>query len=69
MGNITQQYIARVAKELMEKHPEEFGLDFNVNKVKVNEFCSVKSKGTRNKMAGYITHKVKPEKKEAETAA
>ncbi len=69
MGNITQQYIARVAEELMEKHPGEFGPDFNVNKNKVNEFCSVTSKGTRNKIAGFITHQLKPEEKEAETAA
>lgn len=65
MGNITQQYIARVAEELMETHPEDFNLDFTVNKENVVKYCTVKSKTTRNKIAGYITHKVRQRKEES----
>jgi small subunit ribosomal protein S17e len=64
MGNITQQYIARVAEELLEKYPGEFTVDFSKNKEKVAEYCVIDSKGTRNKIAGFITHRMKQEKKE-----
>ncbi|MFH1787852.1 MAG: 30S ribosomal protein S17e [Candidatus Altiarchaeota archaeon] len=69
MGNITQQYIARVAEELMEKYPEDFGSDFKANKEKVIEYCTLNSKGTRNKIAGFITHRLKQDKKEEKAAS
>ena len=68
MGNITQQYIARLAEELLEKYPTEFTDDFAKNKLKVAELCEVDSKGTRNKMAGLITHKIKQAKREAKAS-
>jgi len=64
MGNITQQYIARVAEELLEKYPAQFTVDFNKNKATVQDLCTVESKGTRNKIAGFITQKIKHLKKE-----
>ncbi len=64
MGNITQQYIARVAVELLEKHPDDFTLDFQNNKKMVSEYCTVDSKNVRNKIAGYISRKVKQKRKE-----
>ena len=41
MGNITQQYIARIAEELLEKYPTQFTVDFNKNKVTVQDLCTV----------------------------
>jgi len=55
MGNIRPTYIKRVAIELVKKYPEEFSLDFQYNKEKVNEFTDVGSKMMRNRIAGYVT--------------
>lgn len=66
LGNIKQIYVVRIAEELMEVYPTEFSADFEVNKKKVNEHCSVTSKGVRNKIAGYISQQMRPAKKEEE---
>ncbi len=55
MGNIRQTYIKRVAIELVQKFPDEFGPDYDANKKKVDELTDVTSKNMRNRIAGYVT--------------
>ncbi|HEU4985227.1 MAG TPA: hypothetical protein VFT58_06265 [Nitrososphaera sp.] len=47
--------IKRISAELLEKHPNKFGLEFDANKKALNEVAVVKSKVLRNELAGYIT--------------
>ena len=39
----------------MNEHSERFGTDFLTNKQSLNEISVVRSKGLKNKIAGYIT--------------
>lgn len=59
MGNIKPTYIKRIAIELLDRFPESFTLDFAENKNKVDELCDISSKTMRNRVAGYITRKVR----------
>ena len=47
--------IKRISNELMNEHSERFGTDFLTNKQSLNEISIVRSKGLKNKIAGYIT--------------
>ncbi len=47
--------IKRISGELLEKHPNKFGLEFDTNKKVLGEVAIVKSKVLRNELAGYIT--------------
>ncbi|MBO8174905.1 MAG: 30S ribosomal protein S17e [Thermococcus sp.] len=59
MGNIRQGFIKRVARELLDKYPNEFTTDFEHNKRKVQELTTVQSKTIRNRIAGYLTKLVR----------
>lgn len=47
--------IKRISTELLQKHPDRFGLEFDANKKALNELALVRSKVLRNELAGYIT--------------
>jgi small subunit ribosomal protein S17e len=47
--------IKRISTELLQKHPDRFGLEFDANKKALNELAIVRSKVLRNELAGYIT--------------
>ena len=47
--------IKRISTELLQKHPEKFGLEFDANKRALNDLAIVRSKVLRNELAGYIT--------------
>ena len=47
--------IKRISSELLEKHQDKFGLEFDANKKALNELATVRSKVLRNELAGYIT--------------
>jgi len=64
VGAIKPTYIKSLGKKLLTEVPEEFTDDFEVNKKLVTEYTNVKSKGVRNRIAGYITHKKVKESKE-----
>jgi len=56
LGNIRQTFIKSIAKELVNRYPDQFVSDnFQHNKEKVAEFTDVGSKVLRNRIAGYIT--------------
>jgi small subunit ribosomal protein S17e len=47
--------IKRISNEVMNEYSERFGTDFSSNKQLLNEISIVRSKGLKNKIAGYIT--------------
>ena len=47
--------IKRISTELLQNHPEKFGLEFDANKKALNDLAIVRSKVLRNELAGYIT--------------
>ncbi len=47
--------IKRISTELLQNHPDKFGLEFDANKKALNELAIVRSKVMRNELAGYIT--------------
>ena len=47
--------IKRISNEGMNEYSERFGTDFATNKQSLNEISIVRSKGLKNKIAGYIT--------------
>ena len=55
MGNIRQNYIKRVAIELVTKYNDQFTGDFEHNKKVVAQLTDVKTTVFRNRIAGYVT--------------
>jgi len=47
--------IKRISSEVLNEYSERFGTDFSANKQSLNEISIVRSKGLKNKIAGYIT--------------
>lgn len=69
MGNIRQTNIKNTAIELLEKYPEQFVVgDFQHNKLKVGELTDVTSKLLRNRIAGYITRRLSPHKRDSDVS-
>ncbi len=56
--------IKRISYEVLEKHKSKFGEDFADNKKILDEVSIVRSKGLKNKVAGYITKFIKKEIRE-----
>ena len=47
--------IKRISTIVLEKYPDRFGSDFEINKKALQEIAITKSKVLRNRVAGYIT--------------
>ena len=47
--------VRRISEEIVQKYPDLFGTDYQVNKDELNKVAVVHSKMLRNKIAGYIT--------------
>ncbi|MAF89394.1 MAG: 30S ribosomal protein S17e [archaeon] len=63
MGRIIQTFVKRVGDELLERSPDNYSVDFDKNKLALNEIIengSLKcpSKRIRNRLAGYISRAV-----------
>ena len=56
----------RFSEEIMQRHPEAFGTDFEANKKSLEELALIPSKQLRNKMAGYIAKMNEAEEPESE---
>ncbi len=54
---IKPAYVKKTAALLMERYPNAFRDDFEHNKDLVTELTNIESKGVRNRIAGYVTHK------------
>lgn len=51
--------IKRLSNELLDKYPNKFTINFDENKKMVSAIATVRSKILRNKIAGYITSKLR----------
>jgi small subunit ribosomal protein S17e len=56
--------IKRLSFEVMTDHKSKFGEDFVKNKKTLNEISIIRSKGLKNKVAGYITRFIKKQIRE-----
>ena len=58
----------RLSEELLERHPDAFGPDFEGNKKVLEELAIIPSKQLRNRIAGYITKSKETEDSEEQPA-
>lgn len=54
---IKPAYIKKIGNLLLERYPDAFSSEFEHNKEAVEQLTNVESKGVRNRIAGYVTHK------------
>ena len=59
MGRIRQTFIKRTGDKLIEKFGNRFTRDFETNKKIVEEIALISTKRLRNRIAGYITSRIK----------
>ncbi|OYT54254.1 MAG: 30S ribosomal protein S17e [Candidatus Altiarchaeales archaeon ex4484_2] len=59
MGRIKQNFLKRIAEGLVDEYPDEFNIEFDNNKVKVQEYSDIQSKSMRNKIAGQISRSMR----------
>ena len=59
MGNIRQSNIKTISFKLLNNYGEAFTEDFDLNKALVTKYTTIESKTIRNKVAGYVTRKVR----------
>ncbi|MFW6384548.1 MAG: 30S ribosomal protein S17e [Halodesulfurarchaeum sp.] len=56
---IKPDYVKKTGALLMERYPEAFHKDdFEHNKKSVRALTNIESKSVRNRIAGYVTHKL-----------
>lgn len=55
MGKVRPDRVKRVARELVDRFPEKFTVDFESNKELVESLTNISSTKLRNRIAGYIT--------------
>jgi len=55
MGRIKTSFIKHIARDLFEKNADKFSTDFGNNKKIMDQLIDIKSKRTKNTVAGYIT--------------
>ena len=53
--------IKKITAEILEGNKDKFGIDFRENKKILDEISIVRSKGLKNKIAGFITKFIKRE--------
>ena len=58
IGSIRPTYIKSISEELLRGYREIFSSDYERNKELVSEYTNIESKNIRNRVAGYITHKI-----------
>lgn len=51
--------IKRLSNELLDRYPNKFTINFDENKKMISDIATVRSKILRNKVAGYITSKLR----------
>ena len=55
LGKVRPDRVKKVARELLERFPERFTIDFESNKKLVESLTNISSTKLRNRIAGYIT--------------
>jgi small subunit ribosomal protein S17e len=71
MGSVKPSYIKNFAMDLLKTYEGSFNQDFEQNKLKVSEYTDIKNKNIRNRVAGYITRRLrqKSERRRGEVEA
>ncbi|ABE51163.1 30S ribosomal protein S17e [Methanococcoides burtonii] len=59
MGNIRQTHIKNIAFRLVENYGDVFTTDFDKNKLLVSQYTTIEGKVIRNRVAGYVTRKIR----------
>ncbi|MHA1991270.1 MAG: 30S ribosomal protein S17e [Candidatus Hodarchaeales archaeon] len=59
MGKVRTVLIKKVSKELINKYPDVFTIDFEENKKLLDKYLEVDSKHLRNRISGYIVNLLK----------
>jgi small subunit ribosomal protein S17e len=54
MGKVRPDHVKQMARELVERFPGKFSVDFQDNKSQVDNLAKAGSKKLRNRIAGYI---------------
>jgi small subunit ribosomal protein S17e len=54
---IKPDYVKKTGNILLERYPNAFTADFDMNKKSVTKLTNIESKGVRNRIAGYVAHK------------
>ena len=55
MGKVRTETVKRIAKDLLERHPDKFTVDYEANKRVVDQIVDSRSKRLRNRISGYVT--------------
>jgi len=55
LGNVRQEKIKKIARDLLERYPDRFTADFEENKKTIDSLVNVPSKRLRNTIVGYVT--------------
>lgn len=63
MGKVRPTLVKKTAREMVRKFPEKFEHDFQHNKDALEGLLDFPSKRMRNKVAGYVTHIMRPDYK------
>jgi small subunit ribosomal protein S17e len=56
----------RFAEQILSRHPEAFGVDFEKNKKALDDLAIIPSKQLRNRIAGYVTKSLTEDSEEEE---
>ncbi|MCK4286179.1 MAG: 30S ribosomal protein S17e [Candidatus Lokiarchaeota archaeon] len=64
MGKVRTILIKKVSKELINKYPDVFTIDFEANKKLLDKYLDVDSKHLRNRISGYIVNLLKIKNRE-----
>ena len=59
MGKVRTILIKKVSKELINKYPNVFTINFEQNKKLLDKYLEVDSKHLRNRISGYIVNLLK----------
>ena len=59
MGKVRTVLIKNVSKELINKYPNVFTTDFEINKKLLDKYLEIDSKHLRNRISGYIVNLLK----------
>jgi len=55
LGKVRTETVKRIAKDLLERHPEKFTVDYEANKQVIDQIVDSRSKRLRNRISGYVT--------------
>ena len=59
MGKVRTILIKKVSKELINKYPDVFTIDFEENKKLLDKYLEIDSKHLRNRISGYLVNLLK----------